>query len=63
VGLLSLHLVGLLSLLALYLGVLKARMHCLFIGKHPAFVLQKTRSKWHQLVLQVAPNWCPHLLT
>jgi len=40
------------SLLALYLGVLKVWMHCLFIGKHPAFVLQKTKGtnwccKWH----------------
>ena len=38
----------------------KAWMHCLFIDKHSCLCLAK--DKWHQLVLQVAPNLCPHLL-
>jgi hypothetical protein len=56
-GLLSLHSLYLLSIFSLV--VCKISLDALPIYRQ-AF---KQRTKGHQLVLQVAPNWCPTLLT
>jgi len=56
VGLLSLHSLYLLSIFSLV--VCKISLDALPIYRQAS----KQRTKGHQLVLQVAPNWCPTLL-